>query len=424
MPGQFFSPEGDLEEHFITNTWLIDQYIGDQLYGWGSLSRGTLGNAQNTFSTRTSTPVTTFTGGTNWKQISCGSEFSAAIKTDGTLWTWGSGNVSGPSGGQLGNASQGSRSTPVTTFAGGNNWKQVSCGAYNTAAIKTDGTLWIWGRNDEGQLGINIATNDSTQDRSTPVTTFAGGTNWKQVSFGGSHVMAIKTDGTLWGWGGNEYVQLGTNDGVNKSTPVTTFAGGNNWKQVSCSKNSSVNAGFQLESFSAAIKTDGTLWVWGNNASNSYGVLGINSTLNINVSTPVTTIVGGTNWKQVSLGSRVSAAIKTDGTLWVWGAAFLLGHNSSSDKRTPVTTFLGGTNWKQVDCGHECASAIKTDGTLWTWGLNSNGELGTNDTTSRTTPVTTFAGGTNWRQTSSSNASSVSHQMAVTSGIPSDLPLS
>ncbi len=87
--------------------------------------------------------------------------------------------------------------------------------------------LWIWGFGSSGQLGDNTATN-----KSTPVTTFAGGTNWKQVGGGYRHCAAIKTDGTLWTWGLGNYGQLGDNTATNKSTPVTTSAGGTNWKQV------------------------------------------------------------------------------------------------------------------------------------------------------------------------------------------------
>jgi alpha-tubulin suppressor-like RCC1 family protein len=170
-------------------------------------------------------------GGTNWKQVSAGGAHAAAIKTDGTLWTWGAGVNS-----RLGNASISDAPTPVTTFAGGTNWKQVSAsiGAHS-AAIKTDGTLWTWGSGTTGQLGNNVVT-----DRSTPVTTFAGGTNWKQVSCGNGHITSIKTDGTLWSWGDNSGSadgNLGTADAINRSTPVTTFAGGTDWKQVSAGTN-------------------------------------------------------------------------------------------------------------------------------------------------------------------------------------------
>ena len=91
--------------------------------------------------------------------------------------------------------------------------------------------LWTWGYGNEGELGTE--TSSGYFRRFTPITTFAGGTNWKQVSAGGDHTAAIKTDGTLWTWGSNSFAQLGNNDTTNVSTPVTTFAGGTNWKQVS-----------------------------------------------------------------------------------------------------------------------------------------------------------------------------------------------
>ena len=217
----------DLGNVLITKEYLMSVYpqianqlITPELWIWGVNGYGQLGD--NTSGISRSTPVTTLAGGANWKQVTCGSNHTAAIKTDGTLWTWGGGGAAGD------NAAT-SRSTPVTTFAGGNNWKQVSCGGAHTAAIKTDGTLWTWGSGNNGRLGDNTATS-----RSTPVTTFAGGTNWKQVECGTNHIAAIKTDGTLWTWGTGNQGQLGDNTIINRSTPVTTFAGGTNWKQVTC----------------------------------------------------------------------------------------------------------------------------------------------------------------------------------------------
>ena len=290
MASNFNSPEGNLEDYFVDEYFLIDQFVGDTLWVWGYNTYGQLGD--NTTTTK-STPVTTFAGGTNWKQVSCGYIHTTAIKTDGTLWTWGQ-NANG----QLGTNDTNGRNTPVTTLSGGSNWKQVGGGLYHTAAIKTDGTLWTWGYNPYGGLG----TNDTTQ-RNTPVTTFAGGTNWKQVSGGLHHTDAIKTDGTLWTWGRGANGQLGTNDTTQRNTPVTTFAGGTNWKQVSCG-----------DYHNAAIKTDGTLWTWG---YNPYGGLGTNDTATR--STPVTTFAGGSNWKQVSGGYYHTVAITsgTDPTFFV-----------------------------------------------------------------------------------------------------------
>ena len=222
MPNQFLSPEGDLENYFVTEYWLIDQYVGDTLLSWGLNSNAQLG--VNDTNTRC-TPVTTSAGGANWKQVTGGGVHTAAIKTDGTLWIWGR-NIAG----ELGNNDFASPiCTPVTTFAGGTNWKQVACGDNHTAAIKTDGTLWAWGAG-----GSVVPVGNNLQfSIYTPVTTFAGGTNWKQVACAGSNTAAIKTDGTLWTWGSNSNGQLGDNTTVNRSTPVTTFAGGTNWKQVS-----------------------------------------------------------------------------------------------------------------------------------------------------------------------------------------------
>jgi alpha-tubulin suppressor-like RCC1 family protein len=303
------------------------------LWLWGA---GTSGELGNNAITRRSSPVQTISGGTNWKQVACGVTMTAAIKTDGTLWVWGFNGV-----GELGiPGAANARSSPVQTISGGRNWKQVACGSQVTAAIKTDGTLWLWGNNSpNGQLGNNSLTNQSS-----PVQTISAGTNWKQVDCGTTYVAAIKTDGTLWLWGNNDRGQLGDNTTIRKSSPVQTVSGGTNWKQVAC--------GSQI---TAATKTDGTLWLWG---SNDRGQLGDNTT--IAKSSPVQTVSGGTNWKQVANGARTPSAIKTDGTLWTWGNNNVgqLGINNTFDRSSPVQTVSGGTNWKQVSSG---GLGIQTD---------------------------------------------------------------
>jgi alpha-tubulin suppressor-like RCC1 family protein len=388
----------DLGKKLVTKDYLLEVYgtilenspasgliVTPELWGWGN--DGSLGINSNDGRTK-STPVTTFAGGTNWKQVSAG-DHTMVIKTDGTLWGWGSNDR-----GNIGTNNTGGKNTPVTTFAGGTDWKSVACGQKHTAAIKTDGSLWIWGNNDQGQLGINDNIN-----RSTPVTTFAGGNTWKSVSCGGYAVTAIKTDGTLWIWGLNAAnLSLGINASGNRSTPVTTFAGGNNWKQVSGGGNN----------HTTAIKTDGSLWTWGRG---NEGQLGTGNPDNKNI--PVTTFTGGTTWKSVVCGGYHTAAIKTDGSLWVWGLGTngRLGTNDTITRSFPVTTFAGGTNWKSVSVSQlGNTTAIKTDGTLWVWGDNGQGRLGTNNTITRSTPVTTFAGGNNWKQVFGSRSHTVAIQ--------------
>jgi alpha-tubulin suppressor-like RCC1 family protein len=386
----------DLGKKLISKDYLLDVYGSlldtlapginptPALWAWGDNASGQLG-VNNT--TSRSTPVTTLLGGTNWKSIAGGGNHTIALKTDGSLWSWGS-NGSG----RLGVNDTTFRSTPVTTLLGGTNWKSIAGGSTHTIALKTDGTLWTWGSNGSGRLGVN----DSTS-RSTPVTTLLGGNNWKSIAGGDDHTIALKTDGTLWSWGLNGNGQLGVNNTTSRSTPVTTLLGGTNWKSIAGGGNHTI-----------ALKTDGTLWSWGRN---SYGQLGVNNATDR--ITPVTTLLGGNNWKSIAGGLGHTIALKTDGSLWSWGRndSGQLGVNNTTFRSTPVTTLLGGTNWKSIAGGLTHTIALKTDGSLWSWGGNGNGQLGVNDTTTRSTPVTTLLGGTNWK----SIAGGEDHTIAIQS---------
>ena len=376
MSGKFNSGPGgvDLELDFLTETDIFDRYVGNQLWVWGDGQFGSIG--QGTIQTSRSSPVQTISGGTAWAKIST-NDFSTdtiiAIKSDGTLWNWGINTT-----GSLGDGTRTNRSSPVQTIAGGSNWKECATGDSYSAGIKTDGTLWVWGFNSYGQLGTSNITH-----RSSPVQTVAGGTNWQFVSSGKYNMSAIKTDGTLWMWGRNNWGQIGDATRTARSSPVQTIAGGTNWKQLSISS-------FHV----LAIKTDGTLWAWG---SNSNGELG--DTTIAQKSSPVQTIAGGTNWKQCSAGTNSSAGIKTDGTLWVWGHnnTRKLADNTTTHRSSPVQTISGGTDWKSVSMGYQHCAAIKTDGTLWLWGQNGSGQLGDGTIVHRSSPVQTLAGGNNWK---------------------------
>ena len=367
----------DLGNKYITKDYVMTWYpnlpsgmVAPQLWGWGYNVYGALGD--NTTVDKSS-PIQTIAGGSNWKQISTGVGSSAAIKTDGTLWVWGQNSY-----GALGDNTTVHKSSPIQTIAGGSNWKQVACAYSRTSAIKTDGTLWSCGYNTRGQLG-----DGTTLGRSSPVQTITGGTNWLFVACSG-HTAAIKTDGTLWMWGDCSYGQLGDNTIAHKSSPIQTTAGGTNWKTVACGA-----------MHTAAIKIDGTLWVWGSNAQGQLG----DTTTATHRSSPIQTVAGGTNWKTVACGFYHTVAIKTDGTLWAWGnnSQGQLGTGSTSRTLSPVQTVLGGTNWKVADCGMYHTAAIKIDGSLWTWGYNPFGQLGNNLTDNTSTPAQTVAGGSNWK---------------------------
>ena len=295
----------------------------------------------------------------SWSQISCGYYHSVSIQTNGTLWTWGNNSY-----GQLGTNNLTHRSSPVQVGTL-SNWAQVSA-SNHTLAIKSDGTLWGWGYNSTGQLGFGGG------GVSSPVQV-GGLTNWKQASAGPDFSMFIKNDGTLWATGANGAGQLGLNDQNSRNSPVQVGSLLNNWKQISAGN-----------SHNLAIKTDGTLWSWGNFG---YGQLGTGSG-----STSSTPVQIGTlsNWSQLSTGAgrTHSLAVKTDGTLWAWGnnSYGQLGTNDLTHRSSPVQV---GTlsNWSKISGGLYITAAIKTDGTIWTWGNNSYGQLGTNDLTHRSSPV-------------------------------------
>jgi alpha-tubulin suppressor-like RCC1 family protein len=210
--------------------------------------------------------------------------------------------------------------------------------------IKNDNTLWTWGYGNCGGLGDGVGGNN----RSSPDTTVGGGTTWCQASAKYFSTAAIKTDGTLWTWGGNTFGQLGQGDTAHKSSPATVAGGGTNWCQTSMSC-----------LHSGAVKTNGTLWTWGANSkctdfgTQTTGLLGSGQSTFASRSSPGTTAGGGTNWCFVSMGGSSGAGIKTDGTLWTWGPNYCgelgIGILSGACRSSPVSVVGGITVWHKVN---------------------------------------------------------------------------
>jgi alpha-tubulin suppressor-like RCC1 family protein len=358
-----------------------EQYLTAGLWAWGDNNYGSVGGwlgLGDAYDRSSPSQVGTLA---TWRQVSCGYRNLAAIKTDGTLW-----GASSNENGVLGQNNITPRSSPVQVGSM-TNWKTVCSGNRWFLALKTDGTLWTCGYNVYGQLGDGTSgvtegpgADAGLNSKSSPIQV-GSLSDWKQISAGSFHALAIKTDGTLWAWGEDTYTSPGFGSGrlglnypwfqySRYSSPVQVGSL-NNWKQVAASSRAS-----------AAIKTDGTLWTWG---SDNYGQLGLNNI--IDYSSPVQ--VGSlTDWRSVSGGRFHKAAIKKDGTLWTWGenGTGALGQGDTINRSSPVK--VGAlTNWKQVTCGDGWTMAVKTDGTLWSWGRNDFGTLGLNDTTSRSSPV-------------------------------------
>jgi len=313
--------------------------------------------------------------------VSVGGLHTMAIKSDGTLWAWG---YNGD--GQLGDGTTTSRRSPVKIGAD-TDWASVAASFYHTMAIKSDGTLWAWGENISGRLGDGTST-----DRLSPVKIGAD-TDWASVAAGNYHTMAIKSDGTLWAWGRNSSGQLGDGTTTDHSSPVKIGAD-TDWASV---------AAGSLHTM--AIKSDGTLWAWGNN---TYGRLGDGTTSGGRTS-PVK-IGADTDWASVAAGSGHTMAIKSDGTLWAWGGNNYgqLGDDTTTDRSSPVK--MADTDWASVAAGYYHTMAIKSDRTLWAWGWNNDGQLGDGTTTDRSSPVKIGAD-TDWASVSAG----YSHTMAIKS---------
>jgi len=350
-----------------------------ELYGWGGSNNDVLYGANTgvvdpgygTFARINMTNV-------SWSLASAGGDFFVVVATNGTIWSWGNDSLAGGNSGFLGHNTTLTRSSPtqIGTLTG---WVSASInGHYNTHAIRSNGTLWGWGLNESGELGLS-----DTIKRSSP-TQIGTLTNWKSISHGS---LSIKTDGTLWSWGSNFYGNLGLGDTINRSSPVQVGTE-TNWNYA---YSSFVNAGTSF-----GIKTDGTLWAWGFNGG-SFG----DGTTAVKYS-PVQ-VGTETYWNKVKCtffgggGAVSSYGIKTDGTLWSWGGNLYgqlgLGDTISRSSAVQVGT---ETNWSDIDFGRNSIYFIKTNGTIWGLGGNNYGVFGNKSTEQVTTPVQ-IGTLTNWR---------------------------
>ena len=343
------------------------------IWTWG---RNEVGNLGLNDVIRRSSP-TQIAGATNWANIQNStypdSNETLATRTDGTLWSWGSNNV-----GQLGQNDVVYYSSPIQ-IGSGTDWHtgryKIGDSYASVHAIKTDGTMYAWGANQEGQLGQNQAAAQIPRI-SSPIQ--IPGTTWSKLKSGYQAVLATKTDGTLWSWGDNQVGELGLNQPVSTKQSSPTQIPGTNWATP-------IMTGPRI---GGCIKTDGTLWVWG---YGSYGQLGLND--RTQRSSP--TQIPGTTWEKVVASNLIQFAKKTDGTLWSWGYNKLgeLGQNNRTHYSSPVQ--IPGTTWTDIASTAYSGHAIKTDGTLWSWGYNNQGQLGYNNRADRSSP-TQIGSHTDW----------------------------
>jgi alpha-tubulin suppressor-like RCC1 family protein len=361
------------QPYLVSNTWskIATGYIGHSLairsdgilFAWGYGFDGQLGINEGGISGRSS-PVQV--GTSSWSQIDIGISRSLAIRSDGTLWSW------GLNGGYLGTNDTTNRSSP--TQIGTSSWSQISGGGYRTLAIRVDGTLWAWGFNSSGQLGLN-----DDLARSSPVQ-IGTNSNWSMIATGESCSFALDSTGNIWSWGTNSDGELGLNDTVHRSSPTqiglygVKFVGGTNG--------------------GTAITNNGGLWVWG---SNYEGALGIGSYTNDNLrlSSPVQIMTDKT-FKFAFHTNRNVFSIDENDDLYGSGSSstgFFPALNTSTPRSSPVLIdsdkkwYAIGTRNNIIGTTHLLqilkSSDITANGSLWSWGRNGYGHLGLNDTVHR-----------------------------------------
>lgn len=302
------------------------------LWAWGANDYGATGLGTDVGTTLVPTQVGT---GTDWVAVAAGVNHSLALRADGTLWAWGA-NYQGRTG--LGLA--GGTTLVPTQVGTGTDWVAVAAGVYQSLGLRADGTLWAWGDNFIGSLGLG-----SSVPYAYVPTQVGTGTDWTAVSAGaGFQSMGIRADGTLWAWGANTFGSTGLGTAAGGTFTPTQVGTSATWSAVSVGRYHSLG-----------IRADGTLWSWGNNADGRTG-LGLSTDMAL-----VPTQVGvDTDWAAVSAGGVHSLGLRTDGSLWAWG--------SNADGATGLGTEVGatlvptrvgtGTAWIAVAAGDDHSFTI------------------------------------------------------------------
>ncbi len=334
---------------------------------------------------------------------------SVGLRNDGTVWTWG-----GNAFGQLGNGTMGNNVATPSQVNGLSNVMAVAAGGLHTVALKTDGSLWSWGYNYCGQLGDGTKTS-----RSTPVQVICH--DVIAISGGGCFTLALKSDGTVWSWGQNIFGQLGDKTTVQRLTPVQVVglsnvigitagpffsaalkADGTVWAWgmagelgiATLSPYSAVTSPVQVKGLSniidvaadsggggriMALRSDGTVWTSGDNW---YGSLGNGTTQSSY--TPVQVSI--TDVVAVADGSFANLALKADGTLWTWGDYALSPEGKYFLQKTPAQVAGLPGQIVGVSTGQWHRLVLMADGSVYAWGYNTSGQVGDGTITSVADP--------------------------------------
>jgi len=331
-------------------------------WAWGAQGSGQIGDNQT--ATTRSSPVSVV-GAHSFAKIAGGSTHSLGLKSsDGTLWAWGL-NTSG----QLGDNTLTNRSSP-TSVVGAHSFTTIAGGITHSAALKSDGTAWVWGAAANGQIGDN----QTATNRSSP-TSVVGAHSFTKIFCGNTRTVALKADGTIWGWGLNTSGQIGDNTATNKSSPVLVIG-----QTLVHSFTSTIASSFNT---TLILKSDNTVWGWGLNTS---GEIGDNTATT--KSSPVSQ-VGGHSFTAFGSGQSHSLGLKSDGNCWAWGIGTngQLGDNTVTTKSSPVAVVGAHSFTFIAQTSGALSYALKSNGSAWAWGIGTNGQIGDNTATTKSSPT-------------------------------------
>ncbi len=283
-------------------------------------------------------------------EVRGGFDHSLALRADGTVWAWG-----GNANGQLGDGSFVTRAEPVQiTSLGG--VTSISASQFYSMAAKSDGSVWVWGINNSNQLS------DGTTITSNVPKPLNGVSGIVRVAAGGFRGIGLSGTGQVWTWGFTYTSPLQ----FTLPKPATAIAGGNN--------------------HGLALLNDGTVRAWG---SNNVGQLG-NSTAAAGGSQTPIQVSGLAGVTEIAAGVNHSLALKSDGTVWAWGDNSFgqLGDGTTTQRNTPVqVTGLAGVAKVAAGPSSEHSIAVMADGSLRAWGRNDRGQLGDGTKTNRLAPT-------------------------------------
>ena len=329
-------------------------------------------------------PPTRIGKANDWASVTAADGGMFAVKSDGTLWSWPEDldheDPARPQAEQVPSDSVLFREP--SRVGSESDWRQVAATRFHTMALKSDGTLLGWGDNSDGALG------DGPRERRTEVR--MTNDRWLFVATTWRHTVAVRADHTLWMWGKNVWGKQTKYDEV---SPPTQLGRDNDWQQVSLS-------GSHL----LAIKSNGTLWACGDNRG---GQLGLGFSESGETHFLPAQIGHDNDWVLATSGDEFSLAIKRDGSLWSWGENHFgqLGDGTTEGHSAPAR-IAGNTTWRSAYAGHDHVVAESSDGTTWTWGSNRNGQLGDGRVLATRTP-SPVQPGSKWRFASAESGSTL-----------------